>query len=88
MRIGDRKYPEDDYCFVTVCERFGINPYKERYWRNEIAKILGVKEDTISKWARPGIRSRVQLFRWNKNERIFARREDLVASFQDVELLK
>ncbi|MCJ7811719.1 hypothetical protein MUP95_00150 [bacterium] len=86
-RRFQNSYIDDDYCFVEVCKRYGINPYKERYWREEIARVLGVKPDTISKWAGPDRKSRIQLYRWKRNGRIFARRRDLVEAFQDVEMV-
>lgn len=87
-QFGQNRNSDSDYSFVDVCKRLGINPYKERYWREEIAYILGVKPDTISKWAGTNRKSTVRLYRWNRNGRIFTKRGDLIEAFEDYESVK
>ena len=66
----------DIVCFSAACERIGVDPDQDRYFRNIIVKLTGYKPDTISRWAN-GRKSPLPLFR-DPNGKIFCFKHDLI----------
>jgi hypothetical protein len=78
-------YSAEEYDFISACEELGINPYKERYWKDEIARLLGVEADTVNRWSQIDRKAPLPLYIWRRNRRVFTNRKDLIEAFQDVE---